>query len=259
MFLKQMCKFLMVLLSFAPVVVFSLEIPKGVTVLTAPEVREMVGENKTPLIHTLSAIEFQMQHIPDSINIPVNEVKSSPLMPKDKNASVIFYCNGYACPYSQRASKAAIAMGYSNVHWFRGGILEWRKFQYPMIVDKDMSKIKVKKLSPQKFLKAVTDDVVVLDVRPKWWRQSKEQAGVIEGTEMMIPLLKLDKRLHLLPRDKPILISDRLMRQSVHAAKYLIKNGFNVKGVLKGGSKRWVAEGLPVMNKQDEPMIAGDI
>ena len=73
----------------------------------------------------------------------------------------------------------------------------------------------------------------------------------------MIPLLILDRQLERIPRDRPILIVDRLMRQSVHAAKYLQQNGFNVLGVLKGGARRWVAEGLPVLGKQNEPPQAG--
>lgn len=229
--------------------------PKGVVVISAPEVRNMVKAKQVLLVHTLSRIEFQMQHIPGSINIPVDEIKTSSKMPVKKNAPIIFYCNGMACPYSKRAAKAAVQKGYTQIYWFRGGILEWRKFQYSMVVDKVFKKIKVKKLSPEKFRKQVQGKVLVLDVRPRWWRKSKEQAGIIEGTNMMIPLLNLDKQLNLLPKDRPILLVDRLMRQTVHAAKFLKMKGFNVIGVLKGGAKRWVAEGLPVLKKQEESTI----
>ena len=235
------------------------EIPDGVSVITAPEVRQLMSAEKPLLVHTLSRIEFQMQHIPGSINIPVDEVTDSPLLPKEKNAKIIFYCNGQACPYSKRASVTAVKRGYKDVAWFRGGILEWRKFQYEMFVDQQLRAIDVTKLSPKDFKKKSQGDVVVLDVRPQWWRQSKEKAGVIVGTNKMIPLLKLDKRLIELPKDKPILIVDRLMRQSIHAAKYLSQNGFNVVGVLKGGSKRWGKEGLPYLAKNEEPVLVGGL
>lgn len=247
------------ILVFAPLSVSALEIPEGVKVLTAPEVRQMRDNSDALLVHTLSRIEYRMQHIPESVNIPVDEVKHSPKMPANKNAPVIFYCNGTACPYSKRASKIAVKQGYTNVYWFQGGILEWRKFQYDMEVDKALSNIKISKFSPAKFRKMVKDNVLVLDVRPQWWRQSKEKAGVIEGTKTMIPLLKLDELMNLLPKDRPILVVDRLMRQSVHAGKFLKMNGYNILGVLKGGSKRWVAEGLPVLKEQDEPPTAGGI
>lgn len=234
---------------------FAVDVPRGVSVVTAPEVRSMMARGDVLLIHTLSRIEFQMQHIPGSINIPVDEIATSARMPSAKSAAIIFYCNGRACPYSKRAAKSAVKHGYTNVYWYRGGILEWRKFQYPMYVNQELRQIKVAKLSPARFLQKREGNVLVLDVRPQWWRQSKEQAGVIEGTEMMIPLLKLDKELKRLSKKRPILIVDRLMRQSTHAAKYLMQHGYQVVGVLKGGSKRWVKEGRPILRQQDEPTM----
>jgi len=254
---KTLLPVLLLLLS-APVIAAVEEVPKGVKLVTAPEVRHMLADDKTLVAHVLSRIEYQMQHIPGSINIPVDEIGTSDKMPKDRGVPIVFYCNGLACPYSRRASIAAVKSGYTNIHWFRGGILEWRKYRYAMKVNKQMQSRKVVKLSPQSFLNKVTPEVLIVDVRPRWWRQSREHSGVIEGTNMRIPLLELDRRLHLLPKGRPILLVDRLMRQSVHAAKYLLINDYKVIGVLKGGTKRWVAEGLPVLQQPDEPAISGD-
>lgn len=246
-----------VLFAFIPLRAETIDIPLGVTVISAPEVRNMVENEGVLLVHTLSKIEYQMQHIPTSINIPVNEIEHSSKMPKYKDTPVIFYCNGFACPYSKRAAKKAVKMGYSRVYWFRGGILEWRKFQYGMEVDKSFRNIKIDRLSPEEFRKQALREVLILDVRPKWWRQSKEKSGVVVGTDMMIPLLRLDKNLHQIPRNQPVLVVDRLMRQAPHAAKYLKLKGFNIVGVLKGGTKRWVKEGYPVLKQADEPVMLG--
>ena len=62
--------------------------------LTAPEVKMMVEEQGAFLVHVLSRLEFDMQHIPGSINIPITEVATSDLLPADKNHPVIFYCMG---------------------------------------------------------------------------------------------------------------------------------------------------------------------
>ena len=62
--------------------------------LTAPEVREMVEEDGALLVHVLSRIEFDMQHIPGSINIPVTALADSDLLPREKDRSLIFYCMG---------------------------------------------------------------------------------------------------------------------------------------------------------------------
>jgi rhodanese-related sulfurtransferase len=257
--LLQRCRarlFLAILL-FTPLFAHAFVVPEGIVGITAPEVRKMMTDDDVLLVHSLSQIEYQMQHIPGSINIPVDEMTSSSKMPADKDAQIIFYCNGRACPYSVRASKIAVEMGYTQIHWFRGGIFEWRKYQYKMVVNRVLQEVKVAKLSPAKLQKIDSDEILILDVRPQWWRQSEEHSGMIQSTDMRIPLIKLDIRLKLLPKDRPIIIVDRMMRQSIHAAKYLKSHGFNILGVLKGGSRRWVSEHLPVLDELDEPAILG--
>jgi rhodanese-related sulfurtransferase len=46
---------------------------------------------------------------------------------------VIFYCNGVRCDRSDRAVRIAVACGYREVYWFRGGIKEWRQKKFPLI------------------------------------------------------------------------------------------------------------------------------
>jgi rhodanese-related sulfurtransferase len=62
--------------------------------LTAPEVKNMVDNGNVVLINTLSAIEFEIQHIPTSINIPVITMKVTDKLPEDTNTRLIFYCMG---------------------------------------------------------------------------------------------------------------------------------------------------------------------
>ena len=62
--------------------------------LTAPEVREMVEEDGALPVHVLSRIEFDMQHLPGSINIPVTEVAASDALPADRERPLVFYCMG---------------------------------------------------------------------------------------------------------------------------------------------------------------------
>ena len=62
--------------------------------LTAPEVKTLLDDGKVVLIHTLSGIEFEIQHIPGSINIPVINMRDTTLLPEDKTTPLIFYCMG---------------------------------------------------------------------------------------------------------------------------------------------------------------------
>ncbi len=67
----------------------------GFKEITAPETKLMMDENpSTLLINVLSSLEYELQHITNSISIPVNQLKNSPLLPEDKDVPLIFYCMG---------------------------------------------------------------------------------------------------------------------------------------------------------------------
>ncbi len=133
--------------------------------------------------------------------------------------------------------------GYTEVYDFVGGIPEWRKFNYPMTVNAEWQKQKVSKIPPQKLQKLMAEnDFYILDVCP---RDFIEKASFIEGS-FFCPLVHLDKWHTKIPRDRPIIVTDWNMRQSVIAAKFLSNKGYQIYGVLKGGIKRWKSDNLPV-------------
>ena len=43
------------------------------------------------LVNTLSDIEFNLEHIPGSINIPVGEIQTTDKLPQDKETLIVFY------------------------------------------------------------------------------------------------------------------------------------------------------------------------
>ena len=63
--------------------------------ITAPEVNHMINsENNGVLIHVLSRLEYEAQHIEGSINIPVNKLETTDQLPAAKDTPLIFYCMG---------------------------------------------------------------------------------------------------------------------------------------------------------------------
>lgn len=226
-------------------------------IVTAPEVKKMRDDGKL-IVHTLSRIEYQVQHIPGSINIPVSEIASSKELPKDKQTPILFYCAAPECYHSRLASIKAVSMGYKNVFWFEGGIAEWRKMQYDMAVDKDIIDIEVPMLSPAEVDALIhkNKNLFVLDGQVKWTTTEQMQFGgknpfgkTLKHVNASIPVLELDKKLAAVPMNREILIFDTHMKQSVIAAKYLKHQGRQVIGVLKGGITRWIEEGYPVVNR----------
>jgi rhodanese-related sulfurtransferase len=72
--------------------------------------------------------------IPGSISLPDTETDCASLagVIPSKHSEVVFYCNGPKCKRSDRAVPIAVACGYDRVFWFRGGIEEWLRKDYPL-------------------------------------------------------------------------------------------------------------------------------
>jgi ABC-type phosphate/phosphonate transport system substrate-binding protein/rhodanese-related sulfurtransferase len=109
----------------------------GATLVTAEEVSELMKKGAT-LFDTRTAEEYGAKHIKGAKLLPYVEksrkevgfdVKQDQFdlskAPQDKNAPVIFACNGAECWKSYKASNAAVKAGYKHVYWFRGGFPEW--------------------------------------------------------------------------------------------------------------------------------------
>jgi rhodanese-related sulfurtransferase len=128
-----------------------------------------------------------------------------------------------------------------------GGIQEWRKFNYPMIINKEWQKIKIKKIRPKEFARLLKEkDYYVLDVRPL---DFKLNSSFIKGS-FLCPLVFLADRYKEIPKGRQILVTDWAMKQSPVAAKYLSIKGYPIFGVLKGGIERWESEKFPVEQRE---------
>lgn len=207
-----------------------------VRVITAPELARWLKSPQPPLlIDALSRIEFSIQHIPGSINIPASEVATTTQLPRRLDAPMVFYCMGLKCNYSRFAVEAALKRGYTHVVWFRGGIPEWRQFDFPLWVNPVYAKIRVPKLGceqvEQLLKRPPSQRPFMLDVRPDWLTSKQ---WFLPGSVQM-PTYALDQLLDRLPRQRPLLITDVAMRQSVVVGKYLLHRGYTVLGVVRGG------------------------
>lgn len=116
----------------------------GATVVTAEQARQLMAEGAV-MIDARVANEYVEAHIKGAKNVPYKEKSAKAVdydpshdrfdlakLPADKNAPVIFACNGPECWKSYKAAKAAIKAGYKKVYWLRGGFPEWKAKGYPV-------------------------------------------------------------------------------------------------------------------------------
>jgi rhodanese-related sulfurtransferase len=92
--MKSTGSVMLFILSLFLFISFGADADTGYQEVSAPEVKKMLDEQNCILIHSLSKIEFEIQHIEKSINIPVVEMETTDKLPADKSTALIFYCMG---------------------------------------------------------------------------------------------------------------------------------------------------------------------
>jgi len=120
------------------------EVLPGAVIVTAEQVKQLMAKGAL-LYDVRPQSHYRQGHIPGAINLTyeMNSPKEVDYddaldrfdvtrLPKDKNAPVIFQCNGAECWYSYKASRYALKQGYKKVYWFRTGLPAWRAAGYPV-------------------------------------------------------------------------------------------------------------------------------
>lgn len=93
-------------------------------------VREVIDGKKVGIVidSRPKMKKFNKGHIPGAINIPFSAFdKMAGLLPADKGALVVFYCEGLACPLSHKSAFKAEKLGYTNIAVYAKGYPEWKK------------------------------------------------------------------------------------------------------------------------------------
>jgi rhodanese-related sulfurtransferase len=188
---------------------------------------------------------FQEGTIPTAMNLPFTEFDAkSHLLPADKEALVIFFCQGTACNMGPCALARARELGYTRARVFREGMTAWYA-QRPGVT------------TPAGFKAAFLDEnrpVVILDLRPtERIREGFIPGAVAAAPDSLKPLLATGfPPARLRP---PVLIVDENGGPvASEAALEVVKAGYLGVNVLEGGYRAWRAALLPV--EAGDPAVA---
>ncbi|MBS0306626.1 MAG: PhnD/SsuA/transferrin family substrate-binding protein [Proteobacteria bacterium] len=108
----------------------------GAKVVGAEQVAKLIGEGAV-VVDTRNEQEYKARHIPGALFVPYHEKSLkdvaydaalddfSGLARLDPKRPTVFHCNGAECWKSYKAARAALAKGFAQVYWFRGGMPEW--------------------------------------------------------------------------------------------------------------------------------------
>ena len=172
-------------------------------------------------------------YIPTAINLPDSafDKKAGELLPADKTAELIFYCQGVDCTLSHQSAFKAKKLGYSNVSVYTGGLPDWVAQGGMVAVGTQVLKQKMEK----------SEAYILVDTRPA----NKFVEGSIP-TAISIPDSQFEQRKGLLPADKktPLYFfsADSDCVLSYQSAQKARDAGYETVAIVEAGYPAWVAQ-----------------
>ena len=111
---------------------------EGVEIVTAEEAIDLIIEHPgMPIIDSRKKTEYVKGHIEGAVSLLDTEMTEQDLqaLSPDRDAAILFYCNGVRCLRSSNAILKAKQWGYTNLIWLRGGWMEWSDKRLPVVTD----------------------------------------------------------------------------------------------------------------------------
>jgi len=116
--------------------IVSPETIKGVINVDAEGLIEKVVEiPELVIIDSRITADRKAGYIEGSVSLPDTDTNCATLAATIPATStpVLFYCNGIHCGRSARAAQIAVDCGYTEIYWYRNGMVEWQEQQYPLV------------------------------------------------------------------------------------------------------------------------------
>ena len=111
----------------------------GIKLINGQELKKWMDENKKiVIIDNRNKEQFTKEHITGAVLITVDELIENPKLSDklDKNVPLVLYCNGVKCWRSPAAALLYQSMGFKEIYWYRNGLPEWIKLDYPTVEGK---------------------------------------------------------------------------------------------------------------------------
>ncbi|MBT3813417.1 MAG: rhodanese-like domain-containing protein [Gammaproteobacteria bacterium] len=105
----------------------------GAVTVSTKYAKKLLNQGVT-FIDVRRATDYQASHIQGAhhLDLKLDLTEGSLLAVIKKNRPVVFYCNGDMCQRSALASEKAVAWGWANVFYYRGGFPDWKKAGLPL-------------------------------------------------------------------------------------------------------------------------------
>lgn len=99
-----------------------------VSTITTGELEHKI-ENKEDfvLVDVLGEDHFNEEHLPNAINIPLNQIGERALQELDEDDDIVVYCASTECQASPKAAEKLEKLGFQNVTDYEPGVKGWKE------------------------------------------------------------------------------------------------------------------------------------
>jgi len=111
----------------------------GIQEITGDELKKWIDtKKKFVLMDNRLKADYDKEHIVGAVLLTVDELVKDPKLaePYKKDDILVNYCNGVKCWRSPGAILLLKQLGYKNIYWYRVGIPDWVKKDYPTVEGK---------------------------------------------------------------------------------------------------------------------------
>ena len=179
----------------------------------------MMASGKVSVFNTMNALSASITGIPGTQCISCEEIGSAPVLPPDKDRTLVFYSESGGC-MELRSADAAIRYGQTGLPpgGRDTGMETGRIFHGKRRADPRMPVVSVKAPELKKCWRA--KNMLLVDIRSE--RSFKD--GHIDGA-VDIPLYQITRRYDEIPLDRTVVLIDRPGLPDVPCGSYLERKG----------------------------------
>ena len=107
--------------------------------ITGEELKAWKDQSKRfVLLDNRVATDYDKEHIPGALRLAPDDLMPNPKLADrfSKDDVIVNYCNGVKCWRSSGAMVLLQSLGFKNLYWYRDGIPDWVKKDYPTVEGK---------------------------------------------------------------------------------------------------------------------------
>lgn len=214
--------------------------------ISTEQLKQLIDQKeKMTLIDARTPNEYREAHISGAINIAEKEFESTKQqLPAEKDALLVFYCNGVKCGKSKKVARLVQPLGYTNILVYSEGIPVWEERDFQMETGPEYGKkIETTKLTPGELdalIKSGDKGYVLVDAR--------DAAEFLEGhipSAINIPAETFASKSGILPKETKIIVYCNTGSRSYLAYKKLV--GLAYPRIYQTLFADWKAAGMTIV------------